>query len=351
MGAPMSLQTSSNVAYAIALIATLSGSQLVCEAGQGSKVGFDVPAVVVAQPVDHRLVNSPTGGGRFVRVRIPVSVFKLPGFNGAVTEYDVQLESPHQSMRIVDFWPRNAVYSNVVGNINVESATQAKYNVNAQVSAGFEPFVRGNGGGGYEKSTSSKESFQKAPEMEALTSSGTRNRGYGAFFKFHPGQTPSLEGAREIAFVAEVPAAWRADLIQISLRAVGKSSNSFGSTVLGSTRLWTTIHQEGDLAAAAQARRFVTQERSLRALAASQHDEIRKKSLPTIWHQIGAALDVVEPRIPDDYMVHVIYGPRNQYFEGHAHRLPIDLRVAILDYWDAREALTSLALGIQAGAG
>ena len=113
--------------------------------------------------------------------------------------------------------------------------------------------------------------------------------------------------------------------------------------------MWMSIHQEGDVVAAARARRFVTQERSLRALAASRAEEIKDKSLPTVLHKIGAALEIVEPRIPSDYLVQVIYGPRNQYLEGGAHRLPIDLRIAILDYWDARESLLTLASPQQPG--
>ena len=314
-------------------------------------VGFDVPALVVAEPIDAQYVPSPKGTGRFVRIQVPVSVFELPGFRGSVSEYIVEFRSPHQSMRVVDFWPRNEIYSNVLGSVQVETSTETKWDAKVNVSAGFEPFVRGNGGGGYQTSKATKEKFQRAPEAESLTSSGTLHRGFGVFFKFRPGPNPKLEGAQHVAFLAEVSPSWRADLMLVTMHALGKSSSSFGLNSLGNTQLWTAIHQEGDSAAAAQARRFVTQEQSLRALAASKRKEIRRKSLPTVWHQIGAALDVVQPRIPENYMSHVIYGPRNQYFEGNAHRLPVDLRVAILDYWDEREALTNLALGTNRDAG
>lgn len=316
------------------------------------KIGFDVPAITVAENVEPGLASLPVGSGRLVRIRVPVSVFGLPQFRGQIDECTVELQSPHQSIRVLDFWPRNEVYSNVLGPVHVETSTESRFDTHLKGSAGLEPFARGEAGVGYEKSSSKKERYERMPDVEALISSGTTHRGFGVFFKFSAGATNSVEGAREIAFLAEVPQDWRADLMLVRMHAVGKASqHSYGSSTLASEQMWMTIHQEGDAAAAAQARRFVTQEHSLRTLAASQQDEIRRKSMPTVFHQIGAALDVMEPRIPEDYLTRVLYGPRNQYFQQRDYRLPVDLRVAILDYWDEREALTSLALGLGAQAG
>lgn len=311
-------------------------------------VGFDVPAIVVAQHVDASFVDAPTTGGKLIRLKIPVSTFLSTEFDGQVTEYVVEIESPHRSLRILDFWPRNEVYSEVEGTVSVESSRNRDYELNLSVSAGAEPIGRGSVGGNLRDKTSVQERYQRKPPMQTLTSSGTIRRGYGVFFKFRPGPLPVAEGSRELAILAEVPPSWRADLLQVTMRAVGQTGSSKRSPQegLGTSQLWMTTYQEGDSAAAARVQHFLTQERSLRALAASSHDRVREKSLPTWWHKMGAALDIVQPRIPRDYLIQVLFGPSNQYLEGNAHRLPIDLRVAILDFWDARRALTHLAFGV-----
>ena len=78
-------------------------------------------------------------------------------------------------------------------------------------------------------------------------------------------------------------------------------------------------------------------------LAASSHAQVIDRSLPTVWHKIGAALDVVEPCIQDDYLSQVIFGAADPQFNGGTGRLPVDLRVAVLDYWEHRTQLLKLA--------
>ncbi len=314
-------------------------------AGEPALVGFDAPATVVAEPVNPLVVESPTMGGELMRLRIPVSTFLSTEFRGTVREYVVEIESPYQSMRIVDFWPREEVYSNIEGNVSVESSQQSDRSFQVKVSGSMEPFARADTSANFHKKSNVQERYQRKPPMQILTSSGTIRRGFGVFFKFRPGPLPSLEGAREVAILAEVPQGWRADMLQISMRAVGSRSGSLNSRArqLGASRLWVTTHREGDAAAAAQTRRYVSQERSLRALAALMQKKIADKSSPTFWHRVGVALDVVDPKIPGDYLAQIIFGPQNEVFSRSANRLPVDLRVAVLDYWDQRNSLMKLA--------
>jgi hypothetical protein len=150
-----------------------------------------------------------------------------------------------------------------------------------------------------------------------------------------------------LALLVETPPGWRADLLKFSMRAVGvERSGQSKSVELGSLRVWTTIHREGDQVAAAQAARYVSQERALRASAAANEQRVQEKSLPTLWHRLGASLDVVEPKIPGDYLGQIIFSATNEFYDNAAtNRLPVDLRVAILDYWDARNSLMGLARG------
>lgn len=315
-------------------------------AGDGAAVSFDAPAIVIAEPINPAVVELPTMGGDLVRLRIPVSTLQAAEFRGQVQEYVVEILSPYQTLRVLDFWPKHEVYSDIDGTVNVESSQQRDSNLNFSLSGAYEPFGRGAVQGDFHNKSNVQEHYHRKPPMQVLTSSGTVHRGFGAFFKFRPGPLPVLEGVRDLAILAEVPRGWRADMLQITMQAVGTHAHSSRPQSLGEARLWMTTHREGDQAAAAAATRYVTQERALRSLAASNHARVKDKSLPTFWHKLGASLDVIEPKIPSDYLSQVIFGMSNQYYDNPAtNRLPVDLRVAVLDYWDVRNALVQLASG------
>jgi hypothetical protein len=328
-------------------VTLLVSEQAVSLAGEPPVVAFDAPAILVAEPINPAVVQQPTMGGDLMRLRIPISTFISSDFGGEVSEYVVEIESPYQTLRVLDFWPKNEIYSEITGPVTVESTQQKDSNFSLNLSAGFEPLGRGGAQADMHQKSNVQERYQRQPPMQVLTSSGTIRRGYGVFFKFRPGPMPVLEGVREVAILAEVPHGWRADMLQVSMRAVGQSSSHSSRTQqLGQARLWMTTHREGDVAAAAQAKRTVTQERSLRGLAAANQSRVSKNSLPTLWHKLGAALDVVEPRIPDDYLGQVIFSLSNQFFDNPmTNRLPVDLRVAVLDYWEERNALLEMAAG------
>jgi hypothetical protein len=313
-------------------------------AQESSAVGLDVPAIVIAEPINPSVVEAPTTGGKLMRLRIPVSTFLSPDFRGNVSEYLVEIVNPRQSMRVVDFWPKTEVYTEVAGTVAVQSTYHKDHHVAFKVSGGYEPFVRGNAEGQFNERSDVQQSYQRKPPMQLLTAAGTAERGFGVFYKFRPGPLPQIEGEREVAILFEVPPQWRTDLLQISMRAVGQNGSSSRVVSLGENRLWITVHQEGDQAAAAQAQRYVAQERTLRALAAASEKQVTEKALPTVWHKVGAVLDIVEPKIPADYLWQVLFtapsrGWQSPQTDQPLNRLPVNLRIAVLDYWDARNAL------------
>lgn len=326
-------------------VAVLAGS---VQAGQMSVVGMDVPALVVAEQVNPAVVQSPNMGGKLLRVKIPVSTLVSPEFTGTVSEYLLEIYCPQQSMRVVDYWPKNELYSEVAGNVSVQSTYHKDSHFSFKVSGAYEPFARGQAAGEFNERADVQQSYERKPPMQVLTAAGTAQQGFGVFFKFRPGPLPQLEGQREIAVLFEVPLQWRADMLQATMRAVGQNGSSRLVT-LGEQRLWMTVHQEGDQAAAAQAQRYVVLERNLRALAASSQKQVEDQALPTVWHKMGAALEVVEPKIPQDYLSQILFSfsasasaDRHKLTQA-TQRLPVNLRVAILDYCDQRDLLLGMA--------
>ena len=310
-----------------------------------SQVTWDAPAIVIAEPVNPQVVSAPTISGNLFRLQFTVSALVSSGFRGKIVEYVVEVANPHQTMRVLDLWPRNQVYSEIEGNIAVEQRRQQDSNLAFNASGAFEPFARATAHGDYRDFRDVQEKYVRKPPVQMLTSSGTTDRGYGAFFKFRPGPLPIVEGNLEFAILVEVPTQWRAGMMHVSLRSMGyRNQDSFGPRPmeLGAARMWTIAHRLGDLEAAEQARRTVQQEQSLRMLAVKKQKQIEERAYPTIFHKVGAAIDIVDPRIPENYLAQILYGIEADFFNEKTNRLPVDLRVAALDYWDQRKRLLSL---------
>lgn len=334
--------TFASIATLLLTIASFSTVQ----GGGPQAVSFDAPAIVVAEPLDQNVHSAPSTGGTFLRLRLTVSTMISPEYRGHVDEVVVSIDSPSLALRVIDFWPKTEMYSQVQGTITVANEMQKNQNYAFNVSGGYEPFVRGTANGDYRSQQQVHENYQRQPPMQLLTSSGTVNRGYGVFFKFRPGPTPVLEGDREIALLVEAPAGWRADLLHVHMQAVGPASNGFGSVEkqnLGSTELWTAAHLLGDNEAGQMARRYMNTEQSVRRLATMNRQAIQERSLPTVFHKVGAVLDVVQPKIPANFLQDILFNLNVQYFNSATEKLPVDMRVAALDYWDERTKIMSMA--------
>ncbi len=306
-------------------------------------VAFDVPAIIVAQRVNPAVVTQPLQGGDLYRLQVVVSNYNAPDYRGSINEYSIELLSPTQTMRVVDFWPKNETYQPYEGSIKVDSHKQKDEHFNFNLNASYPTVGSANASGDYRNQLDVQESYTRKPPVQTLTSSGTLHQGFGAFFKFRPGPVDVLEGSKEVAILVEVPRGWRADLLQVVMTAAGVPAGSSKQQVLSQSRLWITTHREGDGAAAAQAQAYVQQERHLRGVAASSQREVEKRALPNFWYKAGNALQIVDSRIPEDYLTRVIFGRANRSFNDGSSRLPVDLRVVILDYWDQRDSVLALS--------
>jgi len=310
------------------------------------RVQFDAPALAAAHVVKPEVAQEYLATGRCVRIKLPVSVFQRSNLADGQLQYIViRVVSPYHTMRVVDFSPRTQTYTTVEGHVAVRTSLEDKNQLGAK--AAFPPTSAGqlSVDASNQQAIRQEESFNRLPETKLLSSSGTLMRGSGAFFKFLAGPHAVLEGSREVAILAEVSPAWRGDLLHVSVQALGTSAGQHASPVqLGYEQMWTAVHLAGDVHAASAARRYVSTERSLRQLAGEQHKRVVEKALPTVFHKLGAALDIVEPKVSGDYLVEVLFSGRNK-FRDHPemNRLPMDLQVAIQDYWQMRSEFMTLA--------
>lgn len=307
-------------------------------------VRLDAPAIAVAEALDASLAPAAATGGDVFRIRLSITALIQPEFRGKVEALVVAVHNPNRTLRVVDFWPKTEMASTIDGPIAVQNQLEQQQNFAFAVAGGYQALVGGQAQGDFHGKQRLEERYQRRAPMQLVTASGAIDRGSGVCFQFHPGPANALDGTRDIALLVEAPRGWRADLLNISIRALGANSSlSSPTSDLASEQLWTVVHRAIDSEAAAAARRFVTTEQTVRKLAIAHQLTIEKRALPTVFHKMGAALEVVQPKIPDDYLQQLIFNLDMQYFDEPTSRLPVDLRVAVLDYWDERSKLLMLA--------
>lgn len=92
-----------------------------------------------------------------------------------------------------------------------------------------------------------------------------------------------------------------------------------------------------------KATRFVEYERRLRQSAVRYQQQISQRQAPTPLHRLAQSLELSEPAIPKQWLDYVLFEPNVNYIDAKTAELPVDVRVAILDYIDNKQALLELA--------
>lgn len=302
-------------------------------------VVFDVNPIVAAQPLPTQGWASTMANSRFVRIPLQLSSLIDSSLSNDVDEFLFRVETQHQEMQVADFFPKTELTSSVAGQVQVSSLEQEHRELNARGAAGYPGAGWVEGNAQYYGHAATQKAFIERPAMSVLTASGTLGRRSGVYFKFKRSPQTTLEGMHPVEVVMEVPSHWRGGLLDVSMEANGGGRSR---KTLAQQRFLVAVYQAGDDIAEKVARGHVTMEQRLRWVEHQYAREIRKRNEPTPMHRIGVALDIMSPAIPDSWLSQVLFG-KVTYPEGAMSKLPVDVRVAILDYIDHRQAMETLA--------
>ena len=103
------------------------------------------------------------------------------------------------------------------------------------------------------------------------------------------------------------------------------------------------LYQEFDENAANTATRYVRQQENLKQFAKTYARTIEQRSYPTPIHKLGAKLDIYEPSIPQQWLESLVYQQGVSYNMTKLSHLPVDVRVAIMNYLDQKHLMESLS--------
>jgi hypothetical protein len=111
----------------------------------------------------------------------------------------------------------------------------------------------------------------------------------------------------------------------------------------GSAGFVVALYDEQDQAAKNAARQLVRAEQELLQLAATHRKEIQRRKYPTVGHELGATLALVNPKIPRTWL-HDVYQRRASVGSGRYERyLPDQVRQAASQFSAAKRTLHELS--------
>jgi hypothetical protein len=286
-------------------------------------------------------------GHRLVEAIIPVSSLIRNGQAPDLREFFYSLHSPHHTLRVVDFDPKTTMTSDVEGPISIEKREEKIRGFGLTLSGQYEQMAKASGSSDLSNKSSEARKFEMLPEKQLLLASGTLARGHGVYFKFKPARNSSLEGEKRLRVVFQVPLEWRADYLRVDCEALGTKRGlvrPFDEPVVrGKQSFLVAVYLAGDETAHHAARQFASAQRSLKQTTASNQSAIARRNYPTLFHRVGAAFDLVEPQIGPDWLSDILLGHPDSAHGTLPHRLPVDVRVAALNYADAKRHLMQMA--------
>lgn len=312
------------------------------------QVAFDVNPIAPARESRSIGLMNQLPNSRLVDVQLDVSALFAPGDSAIVTEYTVRIVSRHEDVQIADYSPRTELQSDVFGTMQISQEGDRVREAAIRGVGGYPGVGSAQGYAYYHDNSHETIHYAKKPAMELVNASGTLERRRGVYFKVRQSSQTTLEGARPFRIVFEVPNSWRADLLDVTIEAAGlENSHSKRPRVLSSQQFVVALYQESDDNAANAATRYIRQQENLKHSAKTYAKTIEQRSYPTPIHKLGAKLDMYEPSIPQQWLESLVYQQGVSYNMTKLSHLPVDVRVAIMNYLDQKHLMESMSGTLQ----
>ncbi len=229
------------------------------------RVRFDMAPCVEARDITTAEFTALSPRERLIEADFRISMLVTSGKEDDISEVFVVIESPEQRLRIVDFFPKNALFSDIAGTIKREEKREGSstYDLGISATAGapagpvaFD--VTPSIGAHFTQSRSASDCYEKLPPKKLVLAAGTTSGGHGVFFKLHPNSQDSLQGAHTYRVVFAAPANWRLDRVVLSCRATGTNKMLFvkQDEMSGQAESTISLYLAGDVPAQQAAQRL-----------------------------------------------------------------------------------------------
>ncbi len=295
-------------------------------------VQFDLPASVAATSCsDPELVSVE------LRLSSMIESAALP----AIKQWMVRCLPRDQAVSIADYAPRTETGSDLATPIQVKKIAEESQSAGLSIDGSYSHLTRANLGADRGKKHSNSIQFDQVAPVQAVTAAGTIERGRGVYFKLRWTATQVLEGEKVFHITMRVPPAWRGGLLDVSVIAQAESKSlapwDRQPETIGSANFVVAAYRAGDNQAEYLARSISRAEQKLRQLSSQQSRQSKTNSLPTVLRQMAATLDFETQPDLSQWVQRLLHGDADPYFDKQIRKLPMPVRVAVLDYVDLRD--------------
>lgn len=321
-------------------------------------IRFDVPAMVAATAVeDAATTTDDPNGAKLWSIPLELSTLVVSANAPKIDQILLEIDLQDPTLLVADFNPRTVTASPYASDIAVEQCDESTGHLGVNATGSYPSVGKADIGGDLSKKQSELKRYSRIAPVEIVAASGTTGRRHGVFFKLRSTATQVLEGDKAVEVVIAGPANWRQGLLRVRVRAQAANRSlpgiSPGSVTLADQTFLVAAFRADDFGAEQSARDFVSSLQQLQRTAREMNDEIRKRSAPTVFHQVVNKLELAQPRIPTNWLSQVVFGNADLTADKQLRRLPVDVRIAVLDFQDAKEqfVMNHTPAGIDAGDG
>jgi hypothetical protein len=264
-----------------------------------------------------------------------------------IDQWIVRLQPRDQGAELVDYSPRTETASDLVSPIQVKESAEQSNALGLTADTSYGHLARGKFGADRSTKNINTQQFDRVAPVQAVTASGTINRGRGVYFKLRWTALQVLEGEKNFSLTLRVPPSWRGGLIDVSVVAQSERKSIGGwereSKVLGEDNFVIAAHRQGDRQAEALARALSDAEYELRSIATQQRKATSATSLPGMLRQVAIKLDLEDEVANDGWLERLLRNQADPHFDKEISKMSMPIRVAVLDYVDIRNEFRTLA--------
>ena len=345
--------TTYRVLMATATLVTAMGmpvAEVRGEAGD-SMVYFDMPPLAKAIKKGESSPAEPM----FVTVELKLSSMLASPDMPRIDQWLVRCQPRDPALSIADYSPRTELASEIEGPIQIKNTNEKSKSFGLSIDGAYGHLARLHSG--FDQGNKDIDSVQldRVAPVHAVTASGTINRGRGVYFKLRWTAQQVLEGEKVFHVTLRVPPTWRGGLLDVSVVAQSEHKSFPGwdsdAKTLGAANFVVASYLEGDATAYAKAQQLFEAENELRILAREledpgqlrmQHQAASIDCISSLLRHVATKLDVDSDLTRRHWIDRLIADRADPHLDKEIQKLPMPLRVAVLDYVDSRDEFCSL---------
>lgn len=337
-----------HIAFAAGSLLIVAGlsNQAVGESPNGANVAnakalvqFDLPPIAVAKAEGEDRNE--------ITFELRLSSMIVSPDAPSVHQWLVQVQPRDRSTWIVDYSPRTEAASEMASPIQIKNTTEEGNSMGIGLDGAYGHLARFHAAADQSQKQIQSVQFDRVAPVQAVTASGTINRGRGVYFKLRWTAQQVLEGEKSFRVTLRAPSHWRGGLVDVSVLAQG-DRKSFAwereTTTMGAANFVVAVYREQDEPAETLAQSLAESEYALRILAAKQRvADSDSHSLPSMLRQVATKLDLdFDRRDSQPWLQRLLSGRADPHLDKQISRLPMPIRLAVLDYIDLRNDFLAL---------